>query len=52
MDVIAIEENALIKNQHALIYHLEGTKGFCFKGSVPLDLRKHPPLMLSGDADN
>lgn len=40
MAIIAISGNALSKSQHALIYHLEGAKGFCFKGSVPLDLRK------------
>lgn len=40
MDIIVIVENAPSKSQRALIYHLEGARGFRFKESVPLDLRK------------
>lgn len=40
MDITTTVENVLSKSQRTLIYHLEGVKDFCFKGSVPLDLRR------------
>lgn len=38
MDITAIVASALCKSQHALIYPVERTKGFCFEENGPLDL--------------